>query len=68
MTVCIAALFRWNYANLPTQQVAPAALILTDRMVTAGDVQYEPQQTKVAHITPKTLLVIAGDYSLHSHH
>jgi 20S proteasome alpha/beta subunit len=35
-------------------------------MITAGDVQYEPQQTKHAHITPKVLLVIAGDYSTHS--
>ena len=35
-------------------------------MITAGDVQYEPRQTKYARITPKILIVIAGDYSMHS--
>lgn len=43
-----------------------AALVITDRMITAGDVQYEPPQTKHAHITPRVVLVIAGDYSSHS--
>ena len=66
MTVCIATLFQWNYASKDTPAVGTAALVLTDRMITAGDVQYEPRQTKIAHITPTTLLVIAGDYSLHS--
>ncbi len=66
MTVCIATLFRWNYATLTDPQPGIAALVVTDRMITAGDVQYEPQQTKIAEITPYTLLVIAGDYSLHS--
>jgi 20S proteasome alpha/beta subunit len=66
VTVCIAALFRWNYGTLAASKYETAALVLTDRMITAGDVQYEPQQTKVAQITPRIVLVIAGDYSLHS--
>lgn len=66
VTVCIAAIFSWNYSTLASPQPGPAAMILSDRMITAGDVQYEPQQTKVAYITPRVLLVIAGDYSLHS--
>jgi 20S proteasome alpha/beta subunit len=66
MTVCIAAIFSWNYSTLSSPEPGPAAMIFSDRMITAGDVQYEPQQTKVAYITPKVLLVIAGDYSLHS--
>ena len=66
MTVCIAALFQWNYGTRASPKPAPAAIVVTDRMITAGDVQYEPQQTKTAQVTPHTLLVIAGDYSLHS--
>jgi len=66
MTVCITTLFQWNYGSRHSARPAPAALVVTDRMITAGDVQYEPQQTKTAQITPHTLLVIAGDYSLHS--
>lgn len=43
-----------------------AALTASDRMITAGDIQYEPQQLKLAYITPTCLVLIAGDYSLHS--
>lgn len=67
VTVCIAALFRFNYALIgSTPDVGTAALTLSDRMVTAGDVQYEPQQLKIAHITPRTIIMIAGEYSVHS--
>lgn len=66
MTVCVATLFNWNYApkgQSPDYRLAAA--VASDRMITAGDVQYEPQQTKVAYVS-NTLIVIAGDYSLHS--
>ena len=66
MTVCIAGLFRWNYGTLTSQRPEAAALVITDRMITAGDVQYEPQQTKIGSITPLTILVISGDYSVHT--
>ena len=67
MTVCIAALFRFNYALLGSPpELGVAAIALSDRMVTAGDVEYEPQQLKIAHITPRTIVMIAGEYSIHS--
>lgn len=66
MTVCVAALCRWNYGTAAEGDTRHAVIVMTDRMITAGDVQYEPPQTKHAHITPTIMLVIAGDYSLHS--
>jgi 20S proteasome alpha/beta subunit len=66
VTVCIAAICNWNYGTLAQPSLGTAAIVITDRMITAGDVQYEPPQTKQAHITPKVVIVIAGDYSVHS--
>jgi hypothetical protein len=67
VTVCIAALFHWNYASPGTpNQFDSAALVLTDRTITAGDVKYEPAQRKIAHISPTTLILVAGDYGYHS--
>jgi 20S proteasome alpha/beta subunit len=66
VTVCIAALFQWNYGTKANPNTGAIGLVVTDRMITAGDIQYEPQQTKIAAVTPRTILVIAGDYSLHS--
>jgi len=67
MTICIAGLFRWNYAGEKGgQDWGPAALLVSDRMITAGDSQYEPLQQKIAQITPYTTILIAGDYSTHS--
>jgi len=40
---------------------------MSDRMITAGNIQYEPQQLKVAFVAPRTLILIAGDYTVHSH-
>jgi hypothetical protein len=66
VTVCIAALFRWNYAALgePANH-GVAALTASDRMITAADVQYEPQQQKIAFFG-KSLILIAGDIGIHS--
>src|ERR1700674_1369434 len=67
VTVCVATLFRWNYGTLEQPQFGPAALVASDRMITAGDiVEYEPRQMKVAKITGRALILIAGDFSLHS--
>lgn len=68
MTVCVATLFRWNYAPTgdPVPQFKIAGLLATDRMITAGDVKYEPQQQKIAQITPRVLVAVAGDLSIHS--
>jgi 20S proteasome alpha/beta subunit len=66
VTVCIAALFRWNYGASDNPAYGVAAVTVSDRMITAGDVQYEPEQKKVAFLTPRTFVLIAGDYSTHT--
>jgi 20S proteasome alpha/beta subunit len=67
VTVCVATLFQWNYAakGEPANH-GICALVASDRMITAGDVEYEPQQLKVAYISPKAILVIAGQYPTHT--
>ncbi len=66
VTVCVAALFRWNYGTKDSPSLGVAAITASDRKITAGDVEYEPQQLKIAFITPRAIVLIAGDYSLHS--
>ena len=67
MTVCVAALFAWNYAPTGSPDDFGVAAILTaDRMITAGDVQYEPPQFKAAQFTPTTVGLVAGDFAYHS--
>ena len=67
MTVCLAALFNWNYADKRGDSaLGRACIAISDRMITAGDVEYEPQQPKVAQLADNTILLIAGDYSIHS--
>jgi 20S proteasome alpha/beta subunit len=67
VTVCVATLFRWNYADLgKPEDLGVAALVASDRMITAGDVEYEPAQLKVAHISKNAVIVIAGQYPMHS--
>jgi hypothetical protein len=67
VTVCIAALFRWNYAPVGEQpNVGIAAICASDRKLTAGDIEYEPPQRKISFITPRTLILVAGDIAVHS--
>jgi 20S proteasome alpha/beta subunit len=66
VTVCIASLFQWNYGTVEKPEFGYAGITASDRMVTAGDVQYEPAQLKIAFLTTRTLLLIAGEYSIHS--
>jgi 20S proteasome alpha/beta subunit len=65
VTVCIAGLFDWNYAKTG-EDFGRAGFLLSDRMITAGDVQYEPRQRKWAEIASNITLAIAGDISTHS--
>lgn len=67
VTVCVAASFAWNYAHKdkPTD-FGPAAIIASDRMLTAGDVQYEPNKRKFAEINKSTFIWVSGDYAFHS--
>jgi len=66
VTVCIATIFRWNYGTVEAPDWGGAAIVLMDRMISAGDVEYEPPQSKFAVITPHLMLAIAGDYSVHT--
>jgi 20S proteasome alpha/beta subunit len=67
VTVCIATLFSWNYAprGEPTKY-GTAALTASDRMITAGNVVYEPRQQKISFMTPHTIVLVAGNMVLHS--
>jgi 20S proteasome alpha/beta subunit len=68
VTVGVATLFRWNYSTDPAKfNLQSAAIIAADRMITAGDIQYEPFQSKLAAINHKTIVLVAGDYAIHSH-
>lgn len=55
VTVCIAAMCQWDNK--------PMIVGATDRMLTAGDMQFEPFQTKVATITERIVTLVAGDIS-----
>jgi hypothetical protein len=67
MTVCIAALFNWNYGTAEGQfDWGKAAIVASDRMLTSGDIQYEPQQQKLAMAGTRTVVLVAGDISTHS--
>jgi hypothetical protein len=67
VTVCVGTLFQWNYAGPgePENRMT-AGIVASDRMLTAGDVQYEPPKLKMAQMTPRVMALLAGDYPLHS--
>jgi hypothetical protein len=66
VTVCIAVLFSWNYETPPGNPVFhKGAITASDRLITAADVQYEPQQKKAAYFG-KSMLLVAGDMGIHS--
>jgi 20S proteasome alpha/beta subunit len=67
MTVCLATLLNWNYGTREAPSVGKAALVMSDRKITAGDVEYEPNQQKIAIMPGRaTLIAIAGEVSIHS--
>src|SRR5581483_1006923 len=67
MTVCIAAMFNWNYAPVAAvPEWGKVIITASDRQITAGDVEYEPPQFKVGFLGRNVLLLIAGDYAIHS--
>jgi 20S proteasome alpha/beta subunit len=63
LTVCVACLFNWIHGENDT---AKAVVTASDRQLTLGDVEYEPRQIKVCYLTPRVLILVAGDYALHS--
>ena len=56
MTVCIAAICEMN-GN-------PAIIGASDRMLTAGDVQFEPPQQKIFYLTSAIAIMTAGDSAM----
>lgn len=65
MTVCVAILFTYNYGTVSEPKFGKGAITASDRMITAADVQYEPQQQKIAYFG-KSLVLVAGDIGIHS--
>jgi 20S proteasome alpha/beta subunit len=59
-------MFKWNYGTRDNQSLGAAAIVMSDRKITFGDIEYEPNQTKIAFITKNTLIAIAGDYAVHT--
>lgn len=53
MTVCVAAMCDTN-----------VIIGASDRMLTAGDIQFEPQQPKIIPLSNSVVVMIAGDSSL----
>ena len=63
MTVCIAALCNWLY---PNKEIGRAVITAADRMLTSGDVEYEPPQFKTCFLAPKINILVAGDMVVHT--
>lgn len=66
MTVCIAAMFMWNYGDSENIDLGPAIVTASDRMITSGDIQYEPPNLKISFLTRRTLVLAAGEIPVHS--
>lgn len=59
MTVCIAAICEY--------ESVPFVLIAADRLITAGDIEYQPPQSKIYPLTEKVVALVAGDVITQSH-
>lgn len=60
MTVCIAAVCN---VGPDTQTTVVTA---SDRMITIGELEYEPEQTKTVQLASQTVALLAGDMQLHA--
>jgi hypothetical protein len=63
LTVCIASIFVWKYGE---NDLGRAVITMSDRQITAADIEFEPNTAKVCTLAPNVLLLIAGDYPTHS--
>jgi len=63
VTVCIAALINWIY---PNKDVGRAVITVADRMLTSGDIEYEPAQLKVSFLRKRVIVLVAGDITINS--
>lgn len=60
MTVCIAAVCGAGHEK------GPFIVAAADRMITIGQLQYEPAQTKTVNLATQTIGLFAGDMQLHA--
>ncbi len=58
MTVCLAAICQW--LNVPI------VVGCSDRMLTSGDIQFQPPASKIYGITKSIYALVAGDAGVHS--
>jgi hypothetical protein len=63
VTVCVATLFRWNYGTKEAPVLGTAGIAISDRKITTLDVEYEPSYLKLGFITPRALVLVAGDFA-----
>ena len=56
MTICVAAM-----CDGPR---APCIIGAADRMITAGDIEFEPEQPKINYLTSAISVMVAGDSAL----
>jgi 20S proteasome alpha/beta subunit len=56
-------LINWIYGD---KQVGRAVIAVADRMLTAGDIEYEPPQFKIAFLRRRIVLLVSGDITVHS--
>jgi hypothetical protein len=54
LTVCIAA------------RCYSSVFLISDRMITAGDIQFEPQTPKIAFLTSAIAVMASGDSGFHA--
>jgi 20S proteasome alpha/beta subunit len=60
LTVCIAAVCNIGPDSVTTVVTA------SDRMITIGELEYEPEQTKTVYLANQTVALCAGDMQLHA--
>ena len=60
MTVCIAAVCEAHSGN------GPFVVVAADRMITIGELEYEPAQTKLINLATRTVALFAGDVQFHA--
>lgn len=63
MTVCVAALCRFPYGKNDT---GSAAIMASDRMMTAENFEYEPPMRKLGELTKNAVVLVSGDVTVHS--
>ena len=60
MTVCIAAVCD------ALNEHGPFIITAADRMITIGEIEYEPAQTKTVILANQTIALLAGDMTFHA--